>query len=86
MFLEAAREDRYAALYFVATTCGLREGELFGLTDTDVDLDRRTIRVERQLMRLRDGGGFDFPDPKHGSRAPLGHPVFQEGQGLKPFL
>jgi integrase len=68
VFLEAAREDRYAALYFVATTCGLREGELFGLMDTDVDLDRRTVRVERQLMRLRDGGGFDFPDPKHGSK------------------
>jgi integrase len=68
VFLEAAREDRHAALYFVATTCGLREGELFGLMDADVDLDRRTVRVERQLMRLRDGGGFDFPDPKHGSK------------------
>lgn len=68
VFLEATREDRFAALYFVATTCGLREGELFGLMDADVDLDRRTVRVEHQLVRMRDSSGFDFPEPKHGSK------------------
>lgn len=74
-FLEAAREDRFAALYFVATTCGLREGELFGLMNTDLNLDKRTLRVERQLMRMRDGSGLDFPEPKHGSRRTIKLPT-----------
>ncbi len=75
MLLEAAREDRFAALYFVATTCGLREGELFGLMDADVNLDKRTVRVERQLMRMRDGSGLDFPEPKHGSKRTIKLPI-----------
>ena len=34
----------------------------------DVDLGAKTLRVERQLQRRRDGGGFAFPEPKHGSK------------------
>ena len=67
-FLEAARGDRHEALYVVAVTCGLREGELFGLMRADVDLEARTLRVERQLQRRRDGEGLHYPDPKHGSK------------------
>jgi integrase len=67
-FLEAARGDRYEALYVVAVTCGLRECELFGLMRTDVDLEARTLRVERQLQRRRDGEGLHYPDPKQGSK------------------
>ncbi len=67
-FLKAAKGDRYEAIYVLAVSCGLREGELLGLTRSDADLDTRTLRIERQLQRRRDGGGLHYPDPKHGSK------------------
>lgn len=68
-FLEAARGDRFEALYVVAVTCGLRRGELLGLRWTDLDLGEgrvRTLRVARQLQRLRDGSGLQFVATKGG--------------------
>jgi len=67
-FLEAARGDRYEALYALALLRGLRQGELFGLMRRDLDLEARTLRVERQLQRMRDGSGLQFSEPKHGSK------------------
>lgn len=70
VFLAAAREagDRFEALYVVALTCGLRQGELLGLKWSDVDLGAKTLRVNRQLQRHRDGGGLVFSEPKNASR------------------
>lgn len=50
-FLEANREDRLYALYVLALTTGMREGELFGLQWGDIDLARGHIRVTHALMR-----------------------------------
>ena len=60
-FLEAAREDRLEALYVVALHCGLRQGELFGLRWSDVDLEERTLRVNRTLTQTKDGPVFTVP-------------------------
>ena len=67
-FLDAARGDRFEALYVVAATTGLRRGELLGLKWTDVDLSgaRSTLKVGRQLQRMRDGSGLKFVAPKSG--------------------
>jgi integrase len=62
-FLEAAREDRLEALYVVALHCGLRQGELFGLRWSDVDLEEGTLRVNRTLSQTKDGPVFTFPRP-----------------------
>ena len=43
------RPHRNAALYHVATRCGLREGELRGLRWVDVDLKRRELHVRGQF-------------------------------------
>jgi integrase len=43
--LEAARTAPYGALWVVALTSGMRQGELLALQWRDVDLDARTIRV-----------------------------------------
>ncbi len=71
-FLTMAREDRLEALYVVALTCGLRQGEILGLKWSDVDLGAKTLRVNRQLQRLRrDGdtpGRLVFAEPKNASR------------------
>jgi integrase len=68
-FLDAARGDRLEALYVVAITVGLRRGELLGLRWTDLDLGEAgtpTLRVGRQLQRMRDGSGLKFVPPKGG--------------------
>ncbi len=62
--LEAAKGDRLEALYVLAVSAGLREGELLGLRWEDVDLDRGIVRVRRQLTRTRDG--LLFTAPKRG--------------------
>ena len=48
--LEAAEGDRFYALYVLAITCGLRQGELLGLTWENVDLDKGTLQVRYQLQ------------------------------------
>jgi integrase len=69
-FLEAARGERLEALYVLAITCGLRQGELLGLGWDDVNLEMGTMWVRRQLQRMRDGSGLAFlplknPDGRH---------------------
>jgi integrase len=64
LFLKVARGDRHHALYLVAITAGLREGELLGLRWGDVDLDGGKLAVKRQLTRTKDG--LSFTAPKRG--------------------
>ena len=54
-FLHAAREDRFEALYVLSLTTGLRMGEALGLRWSDIDLDAGTLRVNRQVQRMRGG-------------------------------
>src|SRR5215204_2771339 len=58
------REARLRALYVLAITAGLREGELLGLRWDDVNLEREILQVRRQLTRTRDG--LSFTAPKRG--------------------
>jgi integrase len=51
-FLEAARGDRLEALYRVALSLGLRQGEILGLRWADVNLDTAALRVQVQLQRI----------------------------------
>jgi integrase len=52
-FLEAARGERFEALYVLAITTGLRRGEVLGLRWKDVDLESSVLRVGRALVRER---------------------------------
>ncbi|WP_347780464.1 hypothetical protein [Nonomuraea sp. B5E05] len=56
-------EHRYRALILLATFASLRWGELTGLQRRDLDLDARTVRVERQLIQIT-GKGLIFTEPK----------------------
>lgn len=49
--LDAARGDRFEALYVLAVTCGLRRGELLGLRYEDIDLKRGTLQVRRSVSK-----------------------------------
>lgn len=47
ILLAAADGIRLEALYVLAITTGLKQGELLGLKWEDVDLDANTLRVKR---------------------------------------
>ena len=49
--LETAKGDRLEALYVLAVTTGLRQGELLGLTWADIDLQEGAVCVRRQWLR-----------------------------------
>ncbi len=51
-FLTACQGDRLEALYVLALTTGMRQGELFGLAWADVDFDAGCLSVRRSLEDL----------------------------------
>ena len=61
--LDAAEGDRLEALYILAVTTGMRQGELLGLKWEDVDFEAGTLQVRRTLS-TRSGRGFSFSPPK----------------------
>ncbi|HEY8870058.1 MAG TPA: tyrosine-type recombinase/integrase [Candidatus Limnocylindrales bacterium] len=50
-FLSSVRDDPLYALYLAAMITGLRQGELLGLSWSEVDLDAGTANIEAQLAR-----------------------------------
>jgi integrase len=62
-FFIAVQDDRNEALYHMAIKTGMRKGELMGLKWTDLDWNRGTIRVQRQVQRVT-GQGMVFMSPK----------------------
>jgi len=61
-FLKAIKENRLQALYTVALSLGLRQGEALGLRWQDLDLDNRTLRVNTALQRI--DGKVQLVEPK----------------------
>jgi integrase len=50
-FLRAIQGHRWEALFYLAVTTGMRQGELLGLLWTDVDWDAGKLQVQRQAHR-----------------------------------
>jgi integrase len=85
----AALPDRYAILGLLAAGTGLRQGEIFGLSPDDIDFQRGTITVNRQVnltpgnqayLALPKGRKIrTVPDarhrPRHAERLPQALPV-----------
>ncbi|EFL18443.1 site-specific integrase [Streptomyces sp. C] len=59
-----AINQRYRIAVVVALGCGLRQGEVFGLSPADIDFERGLIRVRRQVQLLY--GRLYFTLPKGG--------------------
>lgn len=66
--LAAAAGDPFEALYVLALTAGLRQGELLGLKWADVDLDAGRLQVRRTLQRVRFGGWIEAEPKSRTSR------------------
>jgi len=60
--LNAAEGTRLHALYVLAVTTGLRQGELLGLHWVDIDLDAGTLSVRHQLTEV--AGKLELTEPK----------------------
>jgi len=60
--LDTVRGDRLEALYRVALSLGLRQGEALGLRWQDIDLDARTLRVAVALQAAN--GTLTLVEPK----------------------
>ena len=60
-FLEATKGHPYEALFYLALTTGLRKGELLGLMWDDVDWEKGTLRVERQLQQAYSSSAVLVP-------------------------
>ena len=60
--LAVMASDRLSALYTVAVSVGLRQGEALGLRWADVDLDDGSLRVRSTLQHI--DGEYQFRPPK----------------------
>src|SRR5690606_2233991 len=67
-FLEAARSDRYCALWHLLLTGGLRPSEALGLAWSAVDLDAGRVVIQRTLTRTGVKGWRVVPTKTKGSR------------------
>ncbi|MBI3865904.1 MAG: site-specific integrase, partial [Planctomycetia bacterium] len=67
-FITAAKADRLYALYVLALTGGMRQGELFALKRDDIDLEGGTVTVRRTLVHQKGGFVENAPKSKAGRR------------------
>jgi len=61
-FLDTVKGHRLEALFSVALSLGLREGEVLGLRWQDIDLNTGSLSVRRQLQRI--DGKLQLVEPK----------------------
>jgi integrase len=73
LLLDHIRGEPLEALYVLALSTGLRQGELLGLKWVDVELESARLTVRRALGRTVDGIGFVEPKTP-GSRRSIGLP------------
>ena len=59
-FLDSLPRGTYGALFTLAVSTGLRQGELLALTWPDVDTDRGIVRVRATLRPIRHTRGEDY--------------------------
>jgi len=68
-FWQVAEQDRLYALYVLAATTGMRQGELLGLQWPDIDLAQTTLSVKRTLINISGTPTTGEPKSTAGRRA-----------------
>lgn len=61
--LDAVKDDRLFALYVLAITTGMREGELLGIRWEDIDFDHGVLHIRQAVQQLA-GKGLVITEPK----------------------
>ena len=62
-FVIATSGSAFEAVYYLALTSGMREGELLGLKWSDLDWNKSVLFVQRQLQQIK-GKGYVLVPPK----------------------
>jgi len=62
-FLIAASGSIFEAVFYLALTTGMRQGELLGLKWSDVDWEKGSLFIRRQLQQI-EGKGYALMPPK----------------------
>lgn len=66
--LKAAKGHRLEALFVLALSTGMRQGELFALRWSDVDLARKSVYIQRSAQEVNDEITFVEPKTASGRR------------------
>jgi len=61
-FLEATCNDRYYPIYFLMGFYGLRSGEALGISWSDIDINKKVIRIRRQVDYVN--GSYEYSELK----------------------
>ncbi|GLZ00573.1 tyrosine-type recombinase/integrase [Actinoplanes sp. NBRC 103695] len=69
--MRSATAPRYRICVDIGAGCGLRQGEIFGLSPDDIDRDRRIIMVRRQIKIVRGRLIFALPKGRKTREVPL---------------
>ncbi len=68
-FLDHVKDNRLSALFVLAISCGMRQGEILGLQWSQVDLERARLTVRHTLTEKRGRiTGLTEPKSKAGTR------------------
>ena len=62
---------RYRAVVDLGAGCGMRQGEIFGVAEDDLDLDGGWVHVTHQIKRVRSRLVFGLPKSDRDRRIPL---------------
>lgn len=68
---------RYQLMVWLGAGLGLRQGEIFGLSPDDIDLERGEIRVRRQVKLLGNKQMFGLPKGRKVREVPLPDAVLE---------
>ena len=63
-FIETAESLKYKVTFEILYYCGLRKGELKGLTWRDIYFDKRILSVNKQITQLNNTHDYRFSDTK----------------------
>jgi integrase len=69
--MQLAVRNRYSIFVVLGAGCGLRQGEIFGLSPEDIDRDRMILRVVRQLRQVERRLVFSLPKRNKTREVPL---------------
>jgi integrase len=81
-FLDAVREDRLFAAFFLEVGTGLRRGELLGLRWRDVNLEAGVVHVRQTLVRV---GNHDAPASDRKTRLIFQEPKTEQSRRTIPI-
>ena len=59
-FISEEEDLKYRVIFEILYYCGLRKGELKGLTWKDIYFDKRILSVNKQITQLNSRKGFEF--------------------------